>query len=60
MTIDYYMECGGWTALWIVDQYGAVPPRGAGVNAWGGVMSLLFIVLSLGIALRVSAKRQFA
>ena len=51
---------GGWTARWIVDQYGAVPPRGAGVNAWGGVMSLLFIVLSLGIALRVSAKRQFA
>ena len=50
----------GWTARWIVDQYGPLPPRGAGVNALGGAMSLLFIVLSLAIALRVSAKRQFA
>ena len=51
---------GGWTARWIADQYGPLPPRGAGVNASGGVMSLVFIGLALAIALRVSARRQFA
>lgn len=48
-----------WTSRWIVAHYGEVPPRGAGVNARGGWMSLVLVLLAMTIALRVNVRRQF-
>lgn len=48
-----------WTSRWIVAQYGPVPPRGAGLNVRGGWMSIVLVLLALGTALGVNARRQF-
>lgn len=49
-----------WTTRWMTEQYGAVPPRGAGVSPSGAGASILLIVLAVLVALRVSSRRQFA
>lgn len=48
-----------WTSRWIVAQYGPVPPRGAGLNVRGGFTSIVLVLLALGTALGVNARRQF-
>lgn len=48
-----------WTSRWIIEQYGPVPPRGPGVNAWAGALSAALIGLAIFVALRISAHRQF-
>lgn len=51
---------GLWTSRWVAAQYGAVSGRGPGMTAWTGAISVLLLVLTIFIALRVSAHRQFA
>jgi hypothetical protein len=49
-----------WTSRWVEDQYGTLPPRGAGVSSWAGAMSIMLSVFAIFIGVRVNAHRQFA
>lgn len=51
---------GEWMFKWLAAKYGDMPARGAGISVPAAIANLVLIMLFVGIALRVSERRQFA